>query len=186
MSTIIFITGGARSGKSSYAQKRAETISGQKIFVATCPKQTDDQEMQTRIDLHAKARENRGWTTIEEPLYLHEIIKANRKAKVLLVDCLTLWISNLMEKCGGEAIQESGVEERCLAVLAAAESIPGTIFFVSNEVGLGIVPENPLARHFRDLVGRCNQIMAGRAHEVVLVSCGLPLYLKKMNNNEAY
>ncbi len=180
MAKLIFITGGARSGKSSYAQERAEGISGRRVYLATCPQQTDDHEMQARIDSHIKARKDRGWITIEEPLRLQDVIKENRNAEVVLLDCLTLWISNLMGDYPDDTLQEDDVEKRCLALLAEVENCPGTIFFVSNEVGLGIVPDNALARRFRDLVGRCNQVMAKASDEVVLVSCGLPLHLKKI------
>jgi adenosylcobinamide kinase/adenosylcobinamide-phosphate guanylyltransferase len=180
MGKIIFITGGARSGKSSYAQKRAEAMPGPRLYLATCPPPGDDQEMRARIDLHIKAREDRGWTTVEEPLLLPEVIKAadSDAVEVLLIDCLTLWLSNLLQASPEHSLQEAEVEKSCLALLAAAAKFPGTVFLVSNEVGFGIVPDNALARRFRDLVGRCNQIMAAGADEAVLVTCGLPLWLK--------
>lgn len=179
MGAIIFITGGARSGKSSYAQNRAEAIPGRKLYLATCPDQKNDEEMEKRIQRHIKERRGRGWETIEEPLYLAEVISENGSAEVILVDCLTLWISNLMADSPEGTMQDEDIENICLAFIAELKKFAGTTFLVSNEVGMGIVPDNALARRFRDLAGRCNQVMASGADEAVLVSCGMPIHLKK-------
>ncbi len=183
MKKLILVTGGARSGKSAYAQKIAEDIAGERIYLATCPAvQDDDFEMQVRIDKHKEARENRGWRTIEEPLAPENVINANQNASVIMIDCLTLWISNLMmAEPANRSLQESDLETVCGNLVAAGENFMGTMILVTNEVGSGIVPENPLARRFRDLVGRSNQTIAALADEVVLVSCGIPIKLKEGN-----
>ena len=179
---IILVTGGARSGKSGYCQLQAEKMEGERVFVATCPaEQKSDSEMQARIARHQIEREGRGWRTVEEPLALNQVIASNNQAQVVLVDCLTLWVSNLMFAHSGEnavPLQEDNVQANCEQILLASRNCRGTIFFVSNEVGLGIVPDNPLARLYRDLVGRCNQVIASGADEVFMVHCGMPLKIK--------
>lgn len=178
MGKIILVTGGARSGKSSYAQQMAENVVGKRIYLATCPSdQSNDPEMQSRIDKHIEARKDRGWLTVEEPLTLAEVIDSHRQADVIMVDCLTLWISNLMH-ISAAGLTDSAMAENCREFLEAANGYAGILILVSNEVGLGIVPENVLARRYRDLVGLCNQLMAVEADEVFLVCCGLPLRLK--------
>jgi adenosylcobinamide kinase / adenosylcobinamide-phosphate guanylyltransferase len=176
---IILITGGTRSGKSDYARKTAEALSGNRAFVATCL--ATDEEMSRRIRKHQQERLKADWHTIEEPLELAGTLRKLQDFDVLLVDCLTLWISNLMYE-GRD--QESGLSEgeitgKADELLKACSGLPGTVIFVTNEVGSGIVPENSLSRHYRDLVGRCNQVMAAGANEVYMVACGLPLNLKR-------
>lgn len=179
MARIVLVTGGARSGKSTYARRVGEALAGPRALVATCPL-IDDQEMLSRIRKHRSERDPRHWDTLEEPLALGRVLREAGDYRVLLVDCLTLWVNNLMyeaEKKGGE-VSEEEMEERCRDLLAACADRRGTVIFVTNEVGMGIVPENALARRFRDLAGRCNQVMAAGADEVTLMVSGIPLRLK--------
>ena len=179
MGQIILVTGGGRSGKSSWAQKTAESISPHRVFIATCP--VIDDEMQERIRNHRKAREERNWHTIEEPLNIAGAIDSSHEFPVALIDCLTLWINNLMYRAEKEnvSITEADVAMECRRVVDAAKRHPGSVLFVTNEVGMGIIPENALARLYRDLAGRCNHVMAEACNRVVLMVCGLPLEIKK-------
>lgn len=177
MAKIILITGGARSGKSRHAQAMAETLPGPRLFVATSP--VIDDEMHQRIARHQTDRQGQGWRTVEEELRPAAALAGNPEAAVVLLDCLTLWISNLLFAAEEpEYFTEAMIAELAAELLAAARHHPGTVFIVTNEVGLGIVPENPLARRYRDLVGRCNQTIAAGADRVDLVTCGIPLTLK--------
>ena len=178
MARIVLVTGGSRSGKSAFAQGMAERLRGPRAYVATCP--VLDEEMRRRIQSHQVARLGKGWDTIEEPVDLCRVVRQAVNYRVLLVDCLTLWINNLLYEAeqAGRAIGEPEVERRSRAVLDACAEREGAILFVTNEVGWGIIPENALARRFRDLAGRCNQVMAARADAVVLTVCGIPLFLK--------
>jgi len=175
---IILVTGGARSGKSSFALQLAETLAGQKAYIATCP--AIDSEMEERIKRHQRQREGCGWHTIEEWSELADLIDGRSDFDVLLVDCLTLWVNNLMYLYG-EELSEDLIAEKCTAVLEACRTHDGKIIFVTNEVGLGIVPENTAARKYRDLVGRCNQVIAAEAVAVFLVTCGIPMQIKGEN-----
>jgi len=179
MAHIVLVTGGTRSGKSSYAQRRAEELPGRRCFIATC--RAADDEMKHRVSKHQAQRQAGRWDTIEEPFFIGACIEEHKQYNIFLVDCLTLWISNLMDDCQeqGTACTETVLTAAVEKVLQKVQQTDSTLFFVTNEVGLGIVPENRVARHFRDLVGLCNQILASHADEVVLVSCGLPLTLKK-------
>ena len=178
MAEIILVTGGSRSGKSGYAQKLAEAIPGVRAYIATCP--VIDPEMARRVEKHRESREASDWETVEETLDLAGAIRRARTYKVLLIDCLTLWINNLLYEAGdrGEVFTEEATAVRCREVIDACEAFPGTVLFVTNELGLGIVPDNETARRFRDCAGRCNQIMAEAAGTVTLVVSGIPLPLK--------
>lgn len=163
------VLGGARSGKSRHAQALAEGAGLEPIFIATA--QPFDDEMRARIDRHIADRGPR-WRTIEAPFELAASLrKAGRPDRVLLVDCLTLWLSNIL-------LRGDDAEAASAALVETARTLPGPAIFVSNEVGFGIVPETPLGRRFRDLQGRLNQDMATVSDEVVLVVAGLPLRLK--------
>ena len=179
MARIVLVTGGSRSGKSAHAQRLAESLPGRRVFVATCP--ALDGETRERIRRHQEARARADWHTIEETADLAEALTTADGFDVVLVDCLTLWIGNRMHEAetrGGE-VTEDAIALRCGEILEAARRRKGTVIFVTNEVGMGIVPDNAMARRFRDLAGRCNQTMAAGADEVLLLTCGIPLTLKR-------
>ena len=166
---ITLVIGGARSGKSVFAEGLAEASGLGKVYVATG--QAFDREMSERIDIH-KQRRARGWENVEDPFDLSGVLeKVAGPDKTVLVDCLTLWITNLM-------LEEKDVMAESEAVLAILPSLEGQIIFVSSEVGLGIVPDNYLARAFRDHAGRLHQQIAAIADEVYFVAAGLPLKMK--------
>ena len=172
MGRIVYITGGSRSGKSDYAQKLAERHEGQLLYVATA--EVRDAEMADRVAKHRLARGER-WQSLEEPIALAEKVSTAETCSALLIDCLTLWLSNLLERHGED---DAVIEEAAAALIAALRGLDATTYVVSNEVGSGIVPENRLARRFRDLAGRLNQIFAEAADEAWVVVSGLPLKLK--------
>lgn len=178
MGRITLITGGSRSGKSSFAQRLAEEQPGSRLFLATCP--VTDREMEIRILRHIEDRRKGNWDTLEEPLHIAARLAQADRYDIVLIDCLTLWINNLMYEASGRGGE---LDEERVAVLAgslaeAAGEHPGEIIMVTNEVGLGIVPENRTARLYRDLVGRCNQCVGAAAARVYLVTCGIPLSIK--------
>jgi len=160
------ILGGARSGKTSLALKRAEAGPGRPVMIATA--EALDDEMAERIARH-RAERGPEWRTIEAPLKLTEALEGLAADEVAVVDCLTLWLSNLMH---AERDLEAETA-RLIAALAGRDAI-----LVSNEVGLGIVPETPMGRRFRDAAGRMNQAVAAAADHVLFVAAGLPLVLK--------
>ncbi|MDY0184385.1 MAG: bifunctional adenosylcobinamide kinase/adenosylcobinamide-phosphate guanylyltransferase [Desulfuromonadaceae bacterium] len=173
---LLYISGGARSGKSCYAEQRALALPGPRSYIATCP--ILDAEMEARIAIHRKQRAGLGWHTLEEPVDLCGALNATRSSSVVLVDCVTLWINNLLYADATEELDEAWMEVTTLDVIEAARSTERTVIFVSNELGMGIVPANPLSRRYRDLVGRCNQTLAAHADEAVFMVSGLPLSLK--------
>lgn len=169
LAPVTFVLGGARSGKSAYAQARAEASGLEPVYVATA--QALDDEMHERITRHRADRGPR-WRTVEAPIDLAETVMTQaRPQRALLVDCLTLWVSNLM-------FADRDVEAATQGLLAALAAAGGPVVLVSNEVGLGIVPDNALARSFRDAAGRLNQAVAAAADEVVFVAAGLPIRLR--------
>lgn len=166
---VTLVLGGARSGKSRYAETLIEGTAESAVYLATAEAQ--DGEMEERIR-HHRARRGRRWRTVEEPLAVVDALKREaRPDRPILVDCLTLWLSNLLLG-GRDPEREAG------ALVAALPSLDGPVLFVANEVGLGIVPDNALARAFRDHAGRLNQAVAAKADRVVFMAAGLPLVLK--------
>jgi adenosylcobinamide kinase / adenosylcobinamide-phosphate guanylyltransferase len=164
-----FVLGGARSGKSSFAQKLAEANTGELIYIATA--QAFDDEMTDRIARH-KADRGPRWQTVECPIDLAQAIAANDGVgKVILIDCLTLWLTNLM-------LGDHDVQAATKGLIDTMASSAGQIILVSNEVGQGIVPDNALARRFRDEAGWLNQSMAAATNDVWFVIAGLPQQLK--------
>jgi len=179
VANLILVVGGSRSGKSEYARRLAESLAGPRLFLATSAPL--DEEMRERIAAHRSVRSASLWDTAEvyEDI-LPFLKKAGRKYSVVLVDCLTLWLSTLMRnefERGGE-LTEKEMSARCSDLALFCRQEFGSVLFVSNEVGMGIVPENAVARRFRDLAGRCNQVMAAFADEVFLLTCGLPIRVK--------
>lgn len=167
--TSLLVLGGARSGKSRYAQARAESHAGDLFYLATA--QAFDTEMEDRIARHVADRGPR-WSTLDVPLDLPAAILAHAAPdRALLVDCLTLWTSNLM-------FAERDLDAETEALAQAVVQAHGPVILVANEVGLGIVPDNALARRFRDVAGRLNQAIAAAADEVQFIAAGLPLRLK--------
>lgn len=165
----MFFLGGARSGKSRLAQARAEAAAGELIYVATA--EALDAEMTERIARHRSERGSR-WRTVEAFRNLPDVIRRERgQGRVVLVDCLTLWLSNVM-------LAELDVGAAMLALLSALAQREGSVILVSNEVGLGVVPETPLGRRFRDEAGRLNQAVAGAADEVLFIAAGLAIKMK--------
>jgi len=172
LATSIFITGGARSGKSRLAEELAHEYGAPLGYLATG--RAGDAEMAERIARH-QARRGPAWRTIEEPLDLAGGIRAlEGNVNAVLVDCITLWLANLLMLHGDGA--KALDEVKSLIRLVAGLKTP--LLLVSNEVGMGIVPENGLARAFRDLAGEANELLAGAADEVYVVFSGLPLKLK--------
>lgn len=166
---ITLVLGGARSGKSAHAEALLEGHAGARLYIATA--EARDAEMEARIAAH-RARRGPGWRTVEAPLALAETLEAeSRPGAALLVDCLTLWLSNILD-AGRDVAAETRRLTDCLARLE------GRTVLVANEVGLGIVPESAAARAFRDHAGRLNQAVAEIAGRVVFVASGLPLVLK--------
>jgi len=163
------VLGGARSGKSRYAEGLVATSGFAPLYIATAT--AGDDEMADRIRLH-RERRGSGWRTIEEPLELADVLRAEAgETPAVLVDCLTLWLSNLMQ-AGRD------VERETASVCGLLPRLPVPVVLVSNEVGMGLVPETPLGRLFRDAQGRLNQAVAAAAPSVVFVTAGLPLVLK--------
>ena len=176
---LTFIVGGARSGKSTRAEQlaaRAERV----LYVATA--EGRDEEMRSRIAAHRAARPEH-WDTLEEPLDLAGAVRsAHHRYDTVLIDCLTLWISNLLLDRPPGSASEAAAEERVLIsareLLGVCKGSHANWIVVSNEVGLGVVPPSPLGRAYRDALGRVNQLVAAQASDVYLMVAGLPLQIK--------
>lgn len=165
----VLILGGARSGKSRYAQKLAEASGKTSVLIATAD--AGDDEMAERIEKH-RAERAAHWRVVEEQIDLAGVLSREAAAdRVLVVDCLTLWLSNLM--CAAK-----DADTAISALAAALARLDGTVIFVTNEIGLGIVPESKLGRAFRDAQGRLNQSLAAACDTVLFIAAGLPLQLK--------
>lgn len=173
---ITLVTGGSRSGKSGHALALAENSSAPRLFIATCPRY-GDAELESRIERHMREREGRGWRTVEEPLELERALREVRQESVVLVDCLTLWVNNLMFQRGVRTEEE--MADLVTKMLGAAKAVAGSVIFVTNEVGMGIVPGDEISRRFRDLAGRCNALVAAAADDVILMVSGCPVVAKK-------
>jgi adenosylcobinamide kinase / adenosylcobinamide-phosphate guanylyltransferase len=172
------ILGGARSGKSRYALNQGNEASfDPKIFLATAS--PGDEEMKSRIEQHRSTR-SAEWKTLEAPYDLINALEnsAAHEKGLVVVDCLTLWISNLLCGMGGKAQSMTEIKNEFKKLESLLRQLKGNIRFVSNEVGLGIVPDNPLGRNFRDLQGELNQSLATLATQVILMTAGLPQKLK--------
>jgi adenosylcobinamide kinase/adenosylcobinamide-phosphate guanylyltransferase len=179
----ILVTGGARSGKSTFAEKLAAQLNDkQGIYIATA--QIYDEEMRERILLHQEHRLQSGfnWITIEEPYeickQLKKVSESDGDAPIVLVDCLTLWLSNWLLRYEHDPDKSEKLTTKIDELLEAASSCKGQVLIVTNEVGSGIVPEYPLGRSFRDLAGKMNQRLAALCDQVFLVTAGIPVELK--------
>ena len=172
MSRFVFVTGGARSGKSDFAMRLAEEASRDRVYVATA--RALDPEMEDRVRRHREARGD-GWRTVEEPLDIVGAVSVAGGGAVV-VDCLTLWLTNMLMEDGDGF--EDVAASKAAELAASIKRIPGTTVVVSNEVGLGIVPSDALTRKFRDAAGRVNRVVAEAADEVFIVVSGIPLKIK--------
>jgi adenosylcobinamide kinase/adenosylcobinamide-phosphate guanylyltransferase len=169
---IALVLGGARSGKSRYAETLVAESGLDRVYIATA--EAGDAEMGERIAQHRTWR-GAAWRTVEAPRDLETALKTEAgEGRAVLVDCLTLWLSNLI-------LAGADVEARGRSLCETAPGLPGLLIFVSNEVGLGLVPDTPLGRRFRDAQGRLNQAVAEIADRVVFIAAGLPLVLKDIS-----
>jgi adenosylcobinamide kinase/adenosylcobinamide-phosphate guanylyltransferase len=170
---IVFILGGARSGKSTFALREASAAEGSKVFIATA--EALDNEMRLRIDNHKKERD-KAWVTLEEPLHISRRMNDVKDSyDIILIDCLTLWVSNIMH--AGFDINKT---VSTLIDIISQDS-PSLLYIVSNEVGMGLVPESELARAYRDNLGYLNRKVAEAATDVYFLAAGIPLRIKGSN-----
>lgn len=179
---ITLILGGARSGKSSFAEKLAQEVGGdQVIYLATA--EAKDSEMKKRIKHHQNSRNNK-WKTIEEPLSLGEVLSSISEGRVVLIDCITIFLSNILFSDTGEN-QKIDFAKKEVEIMNKSEKIikeskNKEVILVSNEIGMGVVPDNELGREFRDIAGRVNQFLAKKADEVYITIAGIPVELNKL------
>ena len=172
------ILGGARSGKSRYAEQLADQLGRRVLYVATA--EANDAEMAARIAAHRQARPS-DWQTLEAPLDVGaQLAGLSQRPEVILLDCLTLLVTNIMlqQEADPPGAIEAAVQAELAAILAAQAKLACPLIVVSNEVGLGLVPPYPLGRLFRDLAGRANQYLAARADQVLFMVAGLPMTVK--------
>jgi len=176
---LIFITGGARSGKSNFAEKMATSLGKSVAYLATG--QPLDKEMTLRIKKHINKRPI-DWETYEEPIEVRALVsRLGLEKEVILIDCLTLLTSNLLLRKEDEVEDSKRQEEILLEIKKLAEvsyKVPAQVIIVSNEVGMGLVPDNPLGRVYRDILGRANSIIADKADEVFMMVSGISLKIK--------
>lgn len=179
---IIVILGGARSGKSRFAQRLADSLSQRVLFVA--PLVAMDEEMRRRIEIHKKARPST-WRTLEAPTHVAEAIGEHiRDADVVILDCLTLLISNLMENADDPEDLDALESEIANELNQLLERKNASLIIVSNEVGMGLVPPYPSGRSYRDLLGKANQFIAERADKVYMMIAGLPMEVKALGRKD--
>ncbi len=171
MQHITFITGGARSGKSNYAQQQALELSANPIYVATAKIYANDQEFKSRVQRHKSDRDER-WMSIEEQFYVSKLPLQNR---VVVIDCVTLWLTNFFSLYKYDAQQSL---EDIKKEIDALKKINAQLFIISNEIGMGVHAETEIGRKFTDLQGWANQYIAGVANKVVLMVSGIPLIIK--------
>ncbi len=185
MNKIYFILGGQRSGKSEYAINLAKNISNNEVtFIATAS--SLDSEMKLRIKRHKLNRPNL-WKTIEENYNLESVIKNITSTKTIIIDCITVWISNILLlkfKDGFSTIEkyveaEKEILKKCKNLMNTIKNTDYTLIIISNEVGMGIIPATTLGRYFADIQGKVNKIIASYADEVILLVAGIPIHLKK-------
>lgn len=170
---ITLITGGVRSGKSRYAVELAMRRAEKRVFIATA--EALDDEMKLRIANHQRERGN-AFQTVEAPVFLADaVMKAAGRAPLTVIDCLTVWVGNLLHHFQGK---DEAMAAELQSFIQTAASRPADIILVTNEVGFGIMPENPLARRFSDLLGQLNQEMARHSDEVILMVSGIPQVIK--------
>jgi adenosylcobinamide kinase/adenosylcobinamide-phosphate guanylyltransferase len=165
----ILLTGGIKSGKSRHALEIGGNLAGDKIFVATA--QAWDAEMKTRIEKH-KAERSADWRTIEEPLEIAHVLNSHKNG-VFIIDCLTIWTSNLLEKA-----DEAEFQKEADRLASAVAEFKGTVILVTNEVGLGIIPANAASRKYGDRLGLLNQKIAAVCDTVAMLVAGLPVQIK--------
>ena len=177
---LILVTGGARSGKSLFAEQLVAETASRKFYLATCP--VFDGELAERIARHKARREADDWRTIEEQLDLGSALReaAASGGDGILIDCLTLWINNLFFQAAQEKREfgETEMAAECDRLIPELRAFPGIVVAVLNEVGMGIVPESPLARRFRDCSGRCGQKIAAAADALYFTVCGIAQRIK--------
>lgn len=176
MGEITLVTGGCRSGKSSWAEQALASYSKKPTYIATCP--ILDDEMKRRVQRHRSDREKRNWNTIEEEINLADVL-ATIEGPVL-IDCLTLWLNNLMYRaeCSHILFTEESIIAPTQTLIHAMQQRPDPTILVTNEIGMGIVPDNPASRTYRDCAGRIAQAIAATADNVILLVASLPLALK--------
>jgi len=172
MGHTIFITGGCRSGKSTHALARAQALGAETVFIATC--RPGDAEMERRIARH-RAERPAAWRTVEEYGPLADVLRSEtQRDSAIILDCLTLYVSNLLVS----DMPTGGIIENIREIAEIIAQGAANAIVVSNEVGWGIVPDNALARDFRDIAGTANQIVAARANEVICMIAGIPMRIK--------
>lgn len=171
MAHLVVIGGGARSGKSRYAEERAARHAGERRFLATAV--AFDDEMRARVAAHQRDRGAR-FVTVEVPEALEEALWECGGASVVVIDCLTLWLSNLLLA----GLSDAQIEARVEQLVAALDGFSGEVLIVTNEVGMGIVPEHALARRFRDVAGRAHQRLGREAHELIFATLGVLVRLR--------
>jgi len=179
---LILVLGGSRSGKSEFAEKIAGHMGASVIYIATAA--VRDGEMAERVRLH-RARRPRSWETVEEEKDIFKVLDKGREGDVFLLDCVTIWLTNLLldERIPGPGVEQAEKEAYVLKLAIRLTDTVRTgahLIMVSNEVGLGVVPEYPLGRAFRDLAGKVNKVLAERADQVYFTVAGLPLAIKSL------